>query len=347
MGKGGSEMKALVYEGPRSMQIREIDIPIPGPDEVIIRIERVGICGSELSGYLGHNSLRKPPLIMGHEFSGTIEVVGSGSTRFRQGDRVTANPLVSCGYCRECTTGAAQLCSERKLVGAHRPGAFAEYVAITERNVYVLEDHVSFEEGAFTEPCACVAHICKLFKPLPTDKLLIMGGGPIGLLALQAAKVHGLREIVLIDINEDRLKIAKELGAVTATSLDLLKGYAKFDAALDAVGLELTRQTCVESVKPGGRVIFTGLHEEVSQLPINLLIRSEIQVLGAFAYHFDDFETALQWISEGRISLSPWTILAPLEDGRACFETLISNPRSIAKILLTMNGRAKEEITIA
>lgn len=333
-------MRALVYEGPRSMEIREVEVPVPGPDEVLIRVERAGICGSELSGYLGHNSLRKPPLIMGHEFAGTIEQTGSGVSRFRLGDRVTANPLVSCGRCRPCTTGAAQLCQERQLIGAHRPGAFAEYVTIAERNVYALPDHITFDEGAFTEPFACAVHICKLLKPLPTDKLLIMGAGPIGLLALQAAKVYGLRDIVLVDINQERLEIARELGAITATSLEALGGGSSFDAAVDAVGLEITRQTCVESVHPGGRVVFTGLHEEASRLPINKLIRSEIQVTGAFAYHSDDFETALQWIGEGRVSLSPWTKHAPLEQGGASFETLISNPGKIAKILLTLNEPA-------
>ncbi|GGA12133.1 galactitol-1-phosphate 5-dehydrogenase [Paenibacillus marchantiophytorum] len=339
-------MKALVYEGPRSMTMREVDVPPLGADEVLIRVERVGICGSELSGYLGHNSLRKPPLIMGHEFAGVIAQVGSGSSRFERGDRVTANPLVSCGRCRACTTGAAQLCAERKLIGAHRPGAFAEYVAITERNVYALGDHVTFDEGAFTEPFACAVHICKLLKPLPTDRLLIMGAGPIGLLALQAAKVYGLQHIVLIDINEQRLEIAKELGAITATRLDSLgsDGESKFDAAVDAVGMEITRQMCVESVRPGGRVVFTGLHEESSSLPINLIIRSEIQLTGAFAYHSDDFETALQWISEGRVSLSPWTLLAPLATGGACFETLIQNPGKIAKILLTLDHDKEESM---
>ncbi|NQX68617.1 galactitol-1-phosphate 5-dehydrogenase [Paenibacillus alba] len=335
-------MKALVYEGPSSMNLREVDLPSLGPDEVLIRVERVGICGSELSGYLGHNSLRKPPLIMGHEFAGIVEQ--AGSTRFRRGDRVTANPLLSCGRCRACRTGAAQLCAERQLLGAHRPGAFAEYVAVAERNVYALEDHVSFEEGAFTEPFACAVHICKLLKTLPTDRLLIMGGGPIGLLALQAAKVYGLQHIVLIDINEQRLEIAKELGAVTSTRLDTLRSEEKsmFDAAIDAVGMEITRQLCVESVRPGGRVVLTGLHEEKSSLPINMIIRSEIQLMGAFAYHSDDFETALQWISEGRVSLSPWTLLAPLETGGACFERLIQNPGNIAKILLTLDHEKGE-----
>ncbi|MEC0271208.1 galactitol-1-phosphate 5-dehydrogenase [Paenibacillus anseongense] len=336
-------MKALVYEGPSTMNIREVAKPVPGPNEVLIRVERVGICGSELSGFLGHNSLRKPPLVMGHEFSGIVEQVGSGEgeARFRQGDRVTANPLVSCGRCRACTTGAAQLCPERQLIGAHRPGAFAEYVAIAEKNVYRLDDHVSFDEGAFAEPFACAVHICKLLRPLPTDRLLIMGAGPIGLLALQAAKVYGLQQVVVVDINEQRLEIAKELGAVTVTRVSSLVEGHTFDAAIDAVGMELTRQTCVESVRPGGRVIFTGLHEETSRLPINQIIRSEIQMTGAFAYHSDDFETALQWISEGRVSLSPWTKLAPLESGSACFDMLIKNPGKIAKILLTLDEKGE------
>ncbi|MFC5449249.1 zinc-dependent alcohol dehydrogenase [Paenibacillus aestuarii] len=334
-------MKALIYEGPRSMHMREVEIPVPKADEVLIRVERAGICGSELSGYLGHNSLRKPPLIMGHEFAGTIAMTGSAVSRFSPGERVTANPLVSCGRCRACTTGAAQLCRERQLLGAHRPGAFAEFVTVAEKNVHALPSHVSMDEGALTEPFACAVHICKLLKPFPTDRLLIMGAGPIGLLALQAAHAFGLRNVAVIDINEERLEIAEELGAQTARHVsDLADGT--FDAAVDAVGMQITRQTCVDHVNPGGRVVFTGLHEEASMLPVNKLIRSEIQVTGAFAYHSDDFETALQWISEGRVSLAPWTKHAPLEQGGACFETLIANPGKTAKIMLTLSDSEKE-----
>lgn len=106
-------MRALVYEGPRIMNIRELPIPVPHEDEAVIRVERVGICGSELSGYLGHNSLRTPPLVMGHEFAGTIHALGNSSTSFKTGDRVTANPLVSCGTCLDCLQGKAQLCSTK------------------------------------------------------------------------------------------------------------------------------------------------------------------------------------------------------------------------------------------
>ncbi|KIL40997.1 alcohol dehydrogenase [Gordoniibacillus kamchatkensis] len=331
-------MRALVYEGPRIMNVREAEAPEPGEGEVLIQVERAGICGSELSGYLGHNSLRKPPLIMGHEFSGVVERLGSGceSAALSPGDRVTANPLVSCGKCRACTNGAAQLCAGRQLAGAHRPGAFAEYVAVPATNVHRLEDHVSFDEGAFAEPFACAVHVCRKLKLRPTDRLLIMGAGPIGLLTLQAAQAYGLRHVAVADLNDERLSIAAELGAAAGMSVQALAGGDKFDAAVDAVGAGATRRACVEFVKPGGRVVFTGLHEEESSLPLNLLVRSETQVTGAFAYHTDDFETALQWIGEGRVRLLPWTIHAPLEEGRACFERLISGPGRVAKILLTL-----------
>jgi 2-desacetyl-2-hydroxyethyl bacteriochlorophyllide A dehydrogenase len=332
-------MKALIYEGPKLMYIREHKKPEPQNDEVLIRIARVGICGSELSGYLGHNSLRKPPLIMGHEFSGTIEQVGHDVTSLKVGDRVTANPLATCGSCRECRNGKSQLCAHRKLIGAHLPGAFADYVVVLAKNTYVLDDHVTFDEGAFTEPFACAVHICNLLKLTPNHRMLIIGAGPIGLFVLQAAQVYGLQDITVIDINEERLEIARALKGITATSLEALSnGLAgPFDSAVDAVGLEITRMSCVDSVKPGGSVIFTGLHEESTRLPINYLIRNEINTIGAFAYSQDDFETSLNWISQGKASLNQWITYAPLEEGGACFEKLISNPGKIAKIILTLD----------
>ena len=333
------KMKALVYEGPRSMEIREVEVPALGEEEVLIRVEKAGICGSELSGYLGHNSLRKPPLIMGHEFSGIVEAIGSRVTRFTHGDRVTVNPLISCGRCHFCRSGAAQLCYERKLLGAHKPGAFAEFVAVPEVSAYKLDDHISLEEGTFVEPFACAVHVCRLLQLSPTDRLIIFGAGPIGLFTLQAAQVYGLRDIVIVDLNTSRLEIAQELGGIGVTGLDKLEDSLKrsgFDAAVDAVGMEVTRSRCVEVVRPGGRVVFTGLHEADSKLPINHAIRSEVQMTGSFAYAPHDFEVALRLLGEGRVNLMPWTVDAPLEEGSAWFEKLISGPGKVAKIILSL-----------
>lgn len=337
-------MKALVYEGPRTMNMRDVPLPVLKPDEVLVRVSHAGICGSELGGYLGHNSLRKPPLIMGHEFSGTIEQVGERvgeqASGLAIGDRVTANPLVTCDRCRYCQNGASQLCGARQLLGAHRPGAFAEFAAVPARNVYRLDDHVSFAEGALAEPFACAIHVCRLLALAPTDRLLVYGAGPIGLFALQAAAAYGLRDAVVVDLNESRLEIARELGGIAVSSLDDLPGGIGegFDAVIDAVGAEATRQRSVAAARPGGTVVFTGLHEADSRLPVNDMIRAEIGTKGAFAYSRDDFETALRWIGQGRINLLPWTESAPLSDGGAAFDKLIGGPGKIAKIFLTIQS---------
>lgn len=332
-------MKALVYEGPSSMNIREQPLPVPGEDEVLIQVAKAGICGSELSGYLGHNSLRKPPLVMGHEFSGTIVQVGKRVQSFQGGERVTVNPLFTCGQCADCLSGKQQLCGSRKLIGAHRPGAFAEYVAVPFVNVHTLPDVVSFDEGALTEPLACALHVCRLLQLKPETRLLITGAGPIGLFILTAAQAHGLKNIIVTDINPERLEAVKVLGGIGIPALtpdEIRPG--SFDAAVDAVGIQATRLQCVRSLKAGGRLVFTGLHEAEATLPINEIIRSEIKMTGAFAYSPGDFEISLKWIGEGRSSLLPWTITARLEEGDACFKKLIHNPGAIAKILLDMEG---------
>jgi len=327
-------MKALVYEGPRELHMRDVPIPDVKAGEVLIRVATAGICGSELGGYLGHNSLRKPPLIMGHEFAGVVEQLGEGVSSFAVGDRVTANPLVTCGACRYCRNGQSQLCPSRKLLGAHLPGAYAQFAAISAENVYRLDDGVSFEEGALTEPFACAVHICRLLALTPLDRLLIYGAGPIGLFALQAAQVYGVRDAVIVDLNESRLEIARELGGIAVTSLDQVPDANGFDAVIDAVGAGVTRQKSLAAARPGGKVIFTGLHEADSSLPVNDMIRSELQVFGAFAYAREDFEAALRWIQQGRTQLLPWAESVPLRDGSAAFERLIGGPGKVAKIFL-------------
>lgn len=330
-------MRALVYEGPRRVEMRRLPVPAAGDGEVLVRVAQAGICGSELSGYLGHNSLRKPPLVMGHEFSGIVAATGPGATRFAPGERVTVNPLVTCGECRYCRNGRSQLCGKRQLLGAHRPGAFAEYVTAPERNVHRLSDNMTMTEGTYVEPLACAVHVGRLLQAGPTDRLVVYGAGPIGLLAVQTALAYGLRDVVVVDLNESRLEIARELGALAAAGLSAGQ-WGEFDAAIDAVGASATRQACVRAVRPGGRVVFTGLHEAESALPINDMIRNEIVALGAFGYSQEDFGTALSWIAQGRATLTPWTEVSPMENGGACFEKLIGGPGKVAKIVLDPGG---------
>jgi 2-desacetyl-2-hydroxyethyl bacteriochlorophyllide A dehydrogenase len=337
-------MQALVYEGPRIMELREAPIPVPGEGEVLIRVLRAGICGSEISGYLGHNSLRKPPLVMGHEFAGVVEAVGSGSAGFKTGDRVTVNPLVSCLRCSYCLSGKEQLCPSRQLLGAHRPGAFAGFVVAPASNVHMLPEHMSMDQGALVEPAACAVHVCGLLGLGSQDRLLITGAGPIGIFVLSAALAMGVQDIVITDINPERLNVARQLGGRTVSDTAAYvaeHGQPDFTAAVDAVGLDVTRKMCVEWVRPGGKVIFTGLHEADSTLPINLAIRSEISMSGAFAYNAGDFKTALTLVADGRMGILPWTEIAPLAEGGACFERLVAGPGRVVKYLLDCSKQAQ------
>jgi 2-desacetyl-2-hydroxyethyl bacteriochlorophyllide A dehydrogenase len=332
------KMKALVYEGPKILNLRHVEIPEPGEDEVLIRVERVGICGSELSGYLGQNSLRTPPLVMGHEFSGYVEQVGPNVQSIKVNTLVTSNPLISCMKCKYCMNGKTQLCSSRKLLGAHLPGAFAEYVTVPERNVYEIPSHLSPDVAALTEPLACAVHTCRMIDVTSLDTILIVGAGPIGLFVLQSAKLLGVESIVIMDIDRNRLKIAEEMGAKIASNQVELSKVAPaegFDIAVDAVGLDQTRNVCLEIVKPSGRVVFTGLHHSNSNLPINDCIRKELKMYGAFAYSKEDFEIALKWIIEEKVNVLPSTKCLSLEEGRNAFETLLNNSDNVTKILLT------------
>ncbi|MEX1021493.1 MAG: zinc-binding dehydrogenase [Litorilinea sp.] len=339
-------MQALVWEGPRQMVMREVAEPEPGPEEVVVKVRFSGICGSELGGYLGHNSLRKPPLIMGHEFAGEIVALGERASEIKPtlalGQRVTVNPLIHRPWSTPGLQGRQNLDAERKIVGIHRPGSYAQAVAVPAVNVYPIPDALSYERAALTEPMACALRAVRLAGVQPTSTVLITGLGPIGLLALNVALAAGARHIIATDMDPDRCAIGAEMGAtvyspadtdVVAAVREATDGRGA-DMAIDAVGAHATRRDCIQAVAWGGRVIFTGLHEEESTIQANYIIRSEIAVQGSFAYTALDFEDALQWLIDGRLDVDQYIIKAPLAEGGPCFERLLSKPGAVAKILL-------------
>lgn len=339
-------MKALVWEGPRQMNLRDVPKPELEPDEALLKVTCSGICGSELGGYLGHNSLRKPPLIMGHEFSGEIAELGAQAgvvnPRLAVGQRVTVNPLIHCGRCRPCLTGRHNLCLRREILGIHRPGSFADWVKAPAAWVYPLPDHLSLEHAALAEPVGCAVRAVRLAGVSALDSLLITGLGPIGLLTLQVAKSFGLTRLYATDTDPDRRAIGRHFDAQIIDPLaedvvSLIKADTNGEgvaAAIDAVGAIATRKECIDAVARGGRVVFVGLHEEESIIQSNLVIRSEIAIQGSFAYTPVDFEDGLAWLAAGYLEIDPWLLKAPLSEGGACFERLLSQPGPVAKILL-------------
>ncbi len=338
-------MKSLVWEAPRVMALRDTPAPSLAAGEVLIRVAYGGICGSELSGYLGHNSLRVPPLVMGHEFSGEIvemgEVAGSINSSLGVGDYVTVNPL----YCTEESIwqkrGLDHLCPSRRLIGAHRPGAYAEFVAVPAQTVTRLPAGMSLRTGSMTEPTACGVRIGELAGDVSGQACLIIGAGPIGLLALQALQLKGAKEVYIADLDPERLAMGAALGGIplaprSADVVQTIKEATRdgVSVAVDAVGAAVTRRQCVSATQPTGMVILSGLHEEVSEMPAADIIRREIVVRGSFSYSPANFAAALGVLERGEMVLDPWIVEAPLADGGAWFDRLIDAPGNVSKVLL-------------
>lgn len=339
-------MRALVYEAPETMILRDVEPPAPRADEVVVRVAYSGICGSELSGYLGQNSLRTPPLVFGHELSGWVSSVGaqvSEELGLDAGTPVTANPLVTCGHCKYCVTGRQQLCGGRQLLGAHLPGCNAELVAVPAASVLRLPHGLSLPTAAMAEPAACAVHAVEASGAGPTSTALVLGAGPIGLFILQVLKEHGVTERYVADLNTARLEVAAATGAlpvsvgrgeVTQAVLDATRG-AGVDVSFDAVGSPQTRRECLSSTRRGGQVLLVGLHTDETSFPVNTLIRSEVRLGGVFAYSTANFRTALDWLATGRIGLQQGVVLAPLSQGPQWYARLVEGDGDgAAKVLL-------------
>lgn len=337
-------MKSLVWTQAERMEIRETDVPVLQEDEVLVKVEAVGICGSEIEGYLGHNSLRVPPLVMGHEFSGTIEETGSNGKGPARGQRVVVNPLLSCGHCNACRKGLVQLCRERAIIGIHRPGAFAQYVAVPASAVHVVPDSLNPFRAALAEPLACSLRATRrALANTPFANVVVFGAGTIGLLCFLVAQEMGASRVIVVDKNKQRLATPKKLGATATISpdepdyLQTIKeamGPVGIDVVIDAAGFQPTRSAAVELVNSGGTIMNIGLGIDQTQLPINVCVRSEIAVLGSFSYDAEDFHLALELLKAGKVAEAKWSQIRSLQEGNEAFQDLTQGRVEKAKIFL-------------
>ncbi|MEM7128956.1 MAG: alcohol dehydrogenase catalytic domain-containing protein [Chloroflexota bacterium] len=339
-------MNALVWEAPRTVTMREQLVPTPQSEEALIKVAFAGICGSELGGYLGHNALRVPPLVMGHEFSGTIVELGDSAQQFNSSlevnQAVTVNPLDYDEDCEFVARGLHHLSPTRKLLGAHRPGAYADYVSVPAKSISPLPEGLSLREGSLTEPVACGVRIGELAGDVEGKECLIIGAGPIGLLALQTLLLKGANRIFIADLDAERLAMGAALGgeALDPTAVNVVDtikeetGGQGVPLTIDAVGTGGTRTQCVSATCATGTLILSGLHEEVSEIPAADIIRREIKVQGSFAYSPTNFAQAIDLLAAKKIRLDPWIVEAPLAEGGKWFDRLIDAPGNVSKVLL-------------
>ena len=333
-------MYALVYTDTQKLVYREEKNPKLVNGESIIKVSASGICGSDMHAYHGKDNRRIPPLILGHEISGIID---KGKLT---GKKVVLNPLITCGECDYCKNGREHLCKKRIILGMNRPierqGGFAEYVSIPDKNIYELPKGLSIKEAPIAEPTAVALHAVELgekelSKPIEKTKALVIGGGAIGLLSgLILSKVKNCKDIVIVDPNNKRLgECAKYLNANAVNPGDkkvILEDH--FDIVFDTVGLEVTREQAIKSIKPGGIIIHIGLSQPSGSFDFRKTTLQEITFIGTYCYTNKDFENTLSILANNKIGSLAWIEYRKLKDGSSAFKEIHDGSCTTPKIVL-------------
>jgi len=333
-------MKALVYTGPKQIVLQESPDPSPSDGDVLIEIGAVGICGSDMHAYLGHDERRPAPLILGHEAAG---VVRGGAM---DGKRVVVNPLVTCGVCRDCLSGRENLCAKREIISMPpRQGAFAEKIAVPKRNIIEIPAGLDMTRAALAEPLATSWHGVTLAdrhaeRPLAEARALVMGAGAVGLGAALALRAFGCPDVTVAETNALRRTTATSQGfdkVVDPTADGALEaGFA--DVVIDAVGNKHTRAAAVRSARPGSVIVHIGLGDGVDGFDARRVTLQEITFVGAYTYTMTDFRATLAAMASGALGNLDWIEARALEDGIQAFDDLLEGRTGAAKIILNPAG---------
>lgn len=341
-------MKALVLEEYKHLRVQEFPEPAVGPDDVRIRVRACGVCGSDIHGYDGSSGRRIPPLVMGHEAAGEVEALGANVTGLAIGDRVTFDSTVSCGRCHFCRRGQINLCDNRRVLGVscgdyRQHGAFAELVSVPRHIVYKLPEDLAFEHAAMIEAVSVAVHAVNRTPITLGDHAVVVGSGMIGLLVIQAARLAGCAHVVAVDLDPDRLALAKRLGAnatVQANEADPVAAVQSMtegrgaDVAFEVVGAAKTIDTAIQSVRKGGSVTLVGNLAPTVEMPLQSIVTRELSLYGSCASS-GEYPACIELLRSGAIQVEPLiTAQASLEEGVDWFERLYAGEPGAMKVIL-------------
>jgi threonine dehydrogenase-like Zn-dependent dehydrogenase len=320
----------MIYDGVETLGFRDVPDPVPNSGEELIRVEAVGICGSDMHAYLGHDARRPAPLILGHEAAGVI--VGG----MRDGMRVTVNPLVTCGACPACQAGRENLCPTRQIISMQpREGAFAQYITMPPVNLVEVPQGIPLPKAALAEPLAVSWHAARLaleaLHPSATQRALVIGGGAIGLSAALALRAMGMKDVTIVEPNDARRAFLIDVCQEQAVD----SGAGQYPVVIDAVGYAATRAAASALVEAGGVIAHVGLGEDRDGLDVRRMTLQEITFIGTYTYTAQDFRDTATAIFEGRLGALDWVQIRPLAEGAIAFKQLRAGEVAAPKIVLT------------
>lgn len=341
-------MKALALTAHNTFEVQQVPDPVPGPNEVLVRVAACGICGSDVHGMDGSTGRRRPPIIMGHEAAGTIEALGSNVSAWECGARVTFDSTVYCGHCDYCRVGRVNLCEQRRVLGVsceeyRQHGALAEYVAVPQHILYRLPGNLTFEHAAMVEPVSIAVHAVSRAHVGQVDTALVVGSGMIGLLLVQMLRVRGCHSIIAVDIDALRLAVAGRFGAhvlLNANEVNVPEAVREHtgghgaDAAFEVVGTSAALMNAIQSVRKGGSVTLVGNLASMAEVPLQVIVTRELSLYGSCA-SCGEYPECLRLMAGGAIDVAPLiSAVAPLDEGAQWFARLYNKEPGLMKVIL-------------
>lgn len=326
-------MKALIYEGPGRMVYGTFRAPELGPGDVLLKVDVVGICGSDLHAFLGHDSRRKSGTVLGHE------AVGHVADGPEAGRRVVLVPSIACGECAQCRAARVHLCRNQQQVGVHRQGAFAEFIAVPRTNLVDVPDELDSGDAALAEPLAVAIHTvdrATRLSAIPPDQasVLVIGGGAIGLLCALVLKSRSCPRVAISELVDARRETCRRAGIEAALAPENAVVAGPFDIVIDAVGVAPTRRAALDAVAPGGLIVHVGLGDAADGIDFLRLTREEVTVAGTVRARRDDFTAAAALLASGALGRLDWVDRRPLADGPQVFSQLAQGVVQAAKVVL-------------
>lgn len=303
-----------VMTAPKEITFQTVPVPEPAANQVLLKIRRIGICGSDIHVYHGTHPFTSYPVTQGHEVSGEIVKLGADVKEFHVGQKVTVEPQVYCGKCHPCTHGKYNLCESLKVMGFQTTGTASEFFAVDASKVTPLPDDMSFDDGAMLEPLAVTVHAAKRFPEINGAKVAILGCGPIGILLAQSAKALGAEKVMITDVSDLRLELAKKVGvdfAVNTRSKDFgdamveAFGPDKADVIYDCAGNDITMGQAIKYARKGSTIILVAVFGKMANVDLAVLNDHELDLNTSMMYTHVDYLDAIKFVNEGKIQLAP------------------------------------------